>query len=120
MSFNISAAGGGTTSLIVHIGEQDFPALVTAMAVSTEAVPAMAAAVAQYMAKLPERVMNARRKAHEEVLAMAHLAVITTPEDNNEVEKLVKKRVEKLVESLHPKPKPQAVEPGKPSKSSAA
>jgi len=113
LSFSIAASGGGRTVLFVDVGDQDFPAMVAAMAALSPglALPAMAAAVAEHMAKLPEREALIRKQARREVLYRATAAFQRAPEDNNEVEKLVAKRVGKFVEELEPKPVPPAPKP---------
>lgn len=108
LSFTISAAGGGETALLVDLGEQDFPVLLGAMIqlAPSALLPMMASAVSHHMANLPKREADLRRKGRDEVLNKSHSAFVMAPIDNNEIEKLVHKRVTKFVEELEPKPAP--------------
>lgn len=105
-AFNISAAGGGETSLMVDVGEQDFSALLSAMIqLAPEGLlPQMANAFAQHMADLPKREAALVKKGREEVLNKARQNYVDAPFGNNEVEEFVHTRVEKLVRGLEPKP----------------
>lgn len=106
LRFSISAAGGGTTAIVVDLGEQDFEVLVTGMLErsASKVLPLMAAAVAQHMANLPKREATLRKEGREQVVYKAHEAWVKVQPGEGEIEALVHKRVAKFVMDLEPKP----------------
>jgi hypothetical protein len=106
----ISSKGGGWTAVSIQIGSQDFSALIQSMCEADRhsAMMTLVTELTREITKQPERDAVLVQETQESITELARCKYMEAPHENDHVEHLVYKGVEKLVEELSPRKKRKA------------
>jgi hypothetical protein len=104
LRFKMSAAGGGTTDVLLRIGAGDFATLVKTMCLvdRQSAMMSMAAELASEVAGQPNHDVELMQRARESVVDLAY-EKFRAPQGDVDAQLLIVDGVEKLVEELSTK-----------------